>query len=133
MIHDWGSALRFDWARRYPDRVRAIAYMEAILGPLGSWDAWPESARNISQALRSPAGEEMVLRKASFVEAILPASIMGTLAPDENEEYRRPFAQCVRTEPGPSSGRGNFRSSAGPPTSPQPAPTTPPGFRPRPG
>lgn len=93
VIHDWGSALGFDWARRHADRVRGIAYMEGIVRPLEGWDAWPESARGIFQGLRSPAGEEMVLEKNLFVEAILPASILRTLKPEEMDEYRRPFAQ----------------------------------------
>src|SRR2546422_254790 len=31
VVHDWGSALGFHWARRHPERVRGIAYMEAIV------------------------------------------------------------------------------------------------------
>jgi haloalkane dehalogenase len=93
VIHDWGSALGFDWARRHPDRVAGIAYMEAIVQPL-TWDAWPESARDVFRAMRSDAGEEMILDKNLFVEAILPASIMRSLSEDEMEEYRRPFASA---------------------------------------
>lgn len=92
VVHDWGSALGFDWARRHPERVRGIAYMEAIVRPL-SWDEWPDAARPIFQAMRSPAGEEMVLEKNVFVERILPASILRRLAPEEMEAYRRPFAE----------------------------------------
>jgi haloalkane dehalogenase len=92
VVHDWGSALGFDWARRHPDRVGAIAYMEAIVRPLDGWDAWPEAARSIFQGLRSPAGEEMILERNVFVERILPASILRTLSDQELDEYRRPFA-----------------------------------------
>jgi haloalkane dehalogenase len=92
VIHDWGSGLGFDWANRHRDRVRAIAYMEAILIPM-SWDDWPEAARGIFQGLRSEAGEEMILDKNLFVELILPGSIQRQLSPDEMEEYRRPFAE----------------------------------------
>src|SRR5262249_54351185 len=67
VLHDWGSALGFHWAHRHPERVRAVAYMEAIVQPL-AWTDWPETARKIFQALRSPAGEEMVLQKNLFVE-----------------------------------------------------------------
>ena len=90
--HDWGGALGFDWARRHADRVRGLAYMETLVRPV-SWDDWPEAARRIFQALRSPAGEEMVLEKNVFVERILPASIQRTLEPEEMEAYRRPFAE----------------------------------------
>src|SRR5690606_11804567 len=80
VVHDWGSALGFHWARRHPDRVRGIVYMEAIVTPL-EWDDWPENARGIFQAMRSPAGEALVLEKNVFVERILPASILRTLSP----------------------------------------------------
>ena len=90
VIHDWGSALGFDWANRHRDRVAGICYMEAIVRPV-SWDDWPEAAVGIFRALRSEAGEEMVLTKNLFVEAILPASIIRKLDEDEMAEYRRPF------------------------------------------
>jgi len=92
VVHDWGSALGFDWAQRHRDRVAGIAYMEAIVRPI-TWDEWPEVARGIFQALRSDAGEEMILEKNLFVEAILPSSIIRGLGDDEMAEYRRPFAE----------------------------------------
>lgn len=88
--HDWGSALAFHWAHRYRERVKAIIYMEAIVRPL-TWDEWPEAGRGIFQAMRSPAGEEVVLQKNVFVERILPASILRKLSPEEMDAYRRPF------------------------------------------
>ncbi len=94
VIHDWGSALGFDWARRHPEAVAGIAYMEAIVAPVPSWDDWPEAARSIFQALRSEAGEELILDKNLFVEAILPASILRELDPGEMEAYRRPFLEA---------------------------------------
>jgi haloalkane dehalogenase len=90
VLHDWGSALGFDWATQHPDRVRGIVYMEAIVTPL-TWDDWPADARRVFQGLRSPAGEEMVLLKNVFVERILPASVMRPLAETEMAEYRRPY------------------------------------------
>ncbi len=90
VIHDWGSALGFDWARRHPDRVAGIAYMEAIVRPL-SWEEWPEAARGIFQAFRSPKGEELILERNLFVEAVLPSAVLRTLSDEEMAEYRRPF------------------------------------------
>jgi haloalkane dehalogenase len=92
VIHDWGSALGFDWARRHPDRVSGIAYMEAIVRRL-TWDEWPETARKIFQAMRSPAGEELVLEKNVFIERILPASVLRGLTPAEMEAYRAPYQE----------------------------------------
>jgi haloalkane dehalogenase len=93
VIHDWGSALGFHWAHRHPDRVRGLVYMEAIVRPL-TWAEWPERARGIFQAMRSPAGEELVLQKNVFVERILPASVLRKLTDDEMAVYRRPFAEA---------------------------------------
>ena len=58
VIHDWGSALGFHWARLNPEKIKSVIYMEAIIGPIDSWEDWPENARNIFQAFRSEAGEE---------------------------------------------------------------------------
>ena len=93
VIHDWGSALGFDWARRHPQAVKGIAYMEAIVQPIASWDQWPDAARNVFQGFRSPAGEDMVLDKNIFVEAVLPGSVVRKLSGEEMENYRKPFAQ----------------------------------------
>ena len=92
VVHDWGSALGFHRAHRFPEQVKGICYMESIVRPM-SWDDWPDGARGIFEAMRSEAGEEMVLDKNLFVEAILPASIQRTLQPEEMDEYRRPFME----------------------------------------
>lgn len=92
VIHDWGSALGFDWANRHRDRIKAICYMEAIVRPV-TWEEWPDAAKQIFQALRSDAGEEMILNKNLFIEAILPGSILRTLREEEMNAYRKPFAK----------------------------------------
>jgi haloalkane dehalogenase len=91
VLHDWGSALGFDWANHHRDRVTGIVYMEAIVRPL-AWAEWPEGSRRIFQGFRSEAGEGMVLDKNMFVERVLPASILRRLEPAEMAEYRQPFA-----------------------------------------
>ena len=90
VIHDWGSALGFDWAQQHPDAVLGIAYMEAIVRPV-TWDEWPEAARAVFQGFRSAAGEAMVLDKNMFVERVLPGSVLRDLTEDEMNVYRRPF------------------------------------------
>jgi haloalkane dehalogenase len=92
VVHDWGSALGFDWARRHPHAVAGIAYMEAIVAPV-TWDDWPDNARGIFQAFRSPKGEELILERNYFVEKILPLSVLSPLSEDAMAVYRRPFAR----------------------------------------
>ncbi len=91
VIHDWGSALCFEWARKNPDRVAGIAYMEAIVTPV-TWADWPENARRAFQGFRSGGGEDMVLAKNVFVERVLPGSVLRKMSEEEMAEYRRPFA-----------------------------------------
>lgn len=93
VLHDWGSALGFDWANRNRDRVKGLCYMEAIVCPVASWDDWPEAARQVFQGFRSPAGEGMVLEKNVFVERVLPGSIIRELDEAEMTAYRRPFLE----------------------------------------
>lgn len=92
VLHDWGSALGFHWARTHPDRVARIAYMEAIVRPL-SWDEWPVASRPIFQGLRSDKGEQLILERNLFIERILPASILRTLSDAEMAAYREPFLE----------------------------------------
>ncbi len=92
VIHDWGSALGFDWAFRHPDRVAGLCYMEAFVQPL-TWDVWPAEARDIFQGFRSDAGEALALDMNMFVEGVLPSSIIRRLGDEEMAEYRRPFIE----------------------------------------
>jgi haloalkane dehalogenase len=91
VVHDWGSALGFDWANRHRDAVKGIAYMEGIVRPV-SWEDWPKAARAVFEAFRSPAGEAMVLEQNVFVEQVLTTSILRDLSEEEMAVCRRPFA-----------------------------------------
>jgi haloalkane dehalogenase len=91
VIHDWGSALGFYWAQQHPQSVRGIAYMEGIVCPV-TWEDWPEGARGIFQGFRSAKGEDLVLQRNKFVDAVLPGSVMRGLGEEEMRHYRAPFA-----------------------------------------
>src|ERR1700742_3449237 len=90
VLHDWGSALGFDWANRHRDRVAGIAFMEAIVTPM-TWSDFHESVRGVFQGFRSPNGESMVLEQNIFVEGVLPGAIRRQLSDEEMDRYRRPF------------------------------------------
>jgi haloalkane dehalogenase len=94
VLHDWGSALGFSWAQRHPERVKAIVYMEGIVRPFRSWDEWPELTRAFFEGQRSPAGEDLILRRNLFIEYLLP---LRGISPEAIEVYRGHF----RT-PGPT-------------------------------
>lgn len=92
VLHDWGSALGFNWSYKYPELVKGIAYMEAIVKEL-SWDEWNDKSKGIFQGFRSDAGEYLVLEKNYFIEKVLFGSIIRTLNDEEKKEYRRPFIE----------------------------------------
>lgn len=91
VLHDWGSALGFNWAMHHAGRVQGIAYMEGMVKPMAWSDLESLGIANMFRTLRSDAGDELVLDNNAFVESVLPASIMRKLELDEMAEYRRPF------------------------------------------
>jgi len=66
--------------------------MEAIVMPV-TWEMWPNAARPVFQAFRSPAGEQMILEQNAFVEQVLPGGIVRSLSAQEMDAYRAPFAR----------------------------------------
>ncbi|HMJ63479.1 MAG TPA: haloalkane dehalogenase [Bryobacteraceae bacterium] len=94
IVHDWGSALGFSWAQRNPEKIRAIVYMEGIVRPFSSWEEWPDLTRPFFQALRTSAGEDMILQKNLFIEYLLP---LRSISGEAMEVYRRYYRN-----PGPS-------------------------------
>jgi haloalkane dehalogenase len=92
VIHDWGSVLGFDWARRHPDAVKGIAYMEALVQPV-TWDQWSPQSRSFFERLRGAEGEQMILQENLFVESLLPRRVLRQLTDAEMEEYRRPYRE----------------------------------------
>ena len=83
VVHDWGSALGFDWANHHRDRIRGIAYMEGIVRPIASWEEWSPSATPIFQGFRSDKGEAMILDRNMFIERVLPGSVLRKLTEAE--------------------------------------------------
>ncbi|NQY98776.1 MAG: haloalkane dehalogenase [Henriciella sp.] len=90
VIHDWGSALGFDWANRHRDAVAGIGFTEALVRPM-SWETWPQMIAPAFKMLRSEGGEAAALEKNFFVETMMPASVMRKLGDAELNAYRRPF------------------------------------------
>ena len=90
VLHDWGTAIGFDWCRRHPKAVARVCYMEGIVQRL-NWDEWPGGASEFFRMIRSPAGEEAVLTKNVFIESVFPGAILRTLSEEEMDAYRAPF------------------------------------------
>ena len=92
VLDDWGAVLGFDWARQHSDRVQGIVHMEAVAAPL-QWSDLPEPAHPFFKALRSPAGEKMVLEDNVFIEKILPGAILRQFTAEELSHYQRPYLE----------------------------------------
>lgn len=98
VLHDWGSALGFYRAFRFPEQVRAIAYMEAIVQPR-RWADFPPGRDAMFRAIRSAEGERLVLEENYFLEVLLPRSIVRRLTQEELDSYRRPFPDVDSRRP----------------------------------
>jgi len=100
VIHDWGSALGFHYARRHESNVRGLAFMEAILGPLRSWDQMHPKFQKMFKAFRSPdAGWDMIVNQNFFVEQVLPGAVSRQLTEEEMKHYREPFLEPTSRKP----------------------------------
>lgn len=91
VVHDWGSAMGFEWAYHNPKRVKGIAYYEAMISR-------PDASRPVPTSgpfamLRSPAGEKAVLEENMFVEKMLIDRLGYYLSEEDKAEYRRPYLQ----------------------------------------
>jgi haloalkane dehalogenase len=93
VVHDWGSALGFDWANHHRERVRSIAYMEGLPRPFAGWEEWSRKATPIFQGFRSGKGEELILDRNMFIERVLPGSVLRKMTDAEMTEYRKPFLE----------------------------------------
>ena len=98
VIHDWGSGIGFLWAMRHSEQMKGIAYMEAIVKPM-SWDDWHQDAAGIFKGFRSEKGEDLILNRNMFIEAVLPASVMRTLTEAEMNTYRAPYVNADDRQP----------------------------------
>jgi haloalkane dehalogenase len=98
VIHDWGSAIGFMWAMRHASAVKGIAYMEGIVMPV-KWSDWPQGAVGIFQGFRSDKGEDLILNRNMFIEAVLPSSVMRELSAAEMDAYRAPHQQSDDRQP----------------------------------
>ncbi|NML22635.1 haloalkane dehalogenase [Pseudoflavitalea sp. G-6-1-2] len=92
VLHDWGSALGFHRAYRFPEQIKAIAYMEAIVQPR-LWSDFPAGRDQLFRAMRSEKGETMVLKENFFIETVLPKSVLRKLTDEEMDAYRAPFKE----------------------------------------
>lgn len=99
VVHDWGSALGLDWARRHADQVAGIALMEFIQ-PVKSWDDWPEFIRELFQNFRTPGvGHRLIVDQNVFIEQVLPAAVHRPLTEAEMNHYRAPYLEASTRKP----------------------------------
>ena len=98
VLHDWGSALGFDWANRHRDRVKQIVYMEAIVAPI-SLATLDQGIRRVFEGFRSPVGETLIIEKNIFIERMLRGAVKRGLSETEMAEYRKPYLEPERRHP----------------------------------
>ena len=100
VIHDWGSALGFYYAMRHPENVKGLAFMEAILAPIPSWDVLPAAFTELFQGFRTPeVGWDLIVNQNVFVEQVLPGAVVRKLSQAEMDHYREPFIEPSSRKP----------------------------------
>lgn len=96
VLHDWGGALGYNRAARFPEQIAGIAYMETMVRPR-RWTDLPEGRDKIFQAFRTAEGERMVTEDNFLVEKMLfEMGIVRELSEAEKEIYRAPYREKGR-------------------------------------
>jgi len=92
VVHDWGSALGFYYAMENEKNIKGIAFMEAIISPVHSWNEFPSKARWMFKLFRTPVIGWLLLGYGNlFISKVLPMSIIRQLSDEEMEEYKKPY------------------------------------------
>lgn len=100
VLHGWGSVIGFHYARRNEDNIRGLAFMESLLFPFPSWEAFPEESRQAFQRIRSAdVGWDMIVNQNLFVEQFLPGGVVRPLTAVEMDYYREPFIEPASRKP----------------------------------
>ncbi|MGH1426178.1 MAG: haloalkane dehalogenase [Pseudooceanicola sp.] len=92
VLHDWGAFVGLDIARRFPERIKRIAFFEfAVSPPETLRETWPLMADDFEK-MRDPAiGPELLIKQNLMVEASVPMATMRKLSDAEMDAYRAPF------------------------------------------
>lgn len=93
VLHDWGSGVGFNWANQNQEKVKAIAFMEAIPTTFPTWDDFNPDLHAPIKMLRSSEGDKLALEDNFFIETLLPSAILRDLTEFEHAQYRKPFMQ----------------------------------------
>jgi haloalkane dehalogenase len=89
VIHDWGSAVGFNWSQLNPDKVKGIAYMEALMTAPDRENVTPTK---FFQVMRSEQGDKAVLEDNMFIKLFL-GEVGLYLSEEDKAEYRRPYLE----------------------------------------
>ncbi len=99
VVHDWGTALGFHYARRHPGNVKALAFMEAIVRPM-RWAGFPRDFKLGFKLMRTPGvGWFMISVMNVFLKQIMPKTIVRELTAEEKLRYAEPFPTVASRKP----------------------------------
>lgn len=91
VLHDWGGAIGFNYARSYPENIKGIVFMETFCKPM-EWKNLDFVTRFIFKQFRDiKAGQKWNGKHNAFLRFILPISIIRKLNEEEKQNYFSPF------------------------------------------
>ncbi len=103
VAHDWGVALAWEFARRNPDRVARIAFMEGVLPPAfprPSYESMGDEMGNMFRSFKDEEqGHELVIEGNMFVEQVLPAFVNRSLGEEARRIYGAPYLEEADRKP----------------------------------
>ncbi len=99
VLQDYGAAFGLTWARRHPDRVKAVVLAEPVIRPIASADLPEQFVALRGEVLKDGVGEQIVLEDNRFITELLPSAVLGGLTPEVQEVYAAPFPTANSRKP----------------------------------
>lgn len=99
VLHDWGGAIGFHFARKHPEKIKGIVFMETFCKPM-EWNALDPLARWLFKKFKDPKkGQKWNGRYNVFLRFILPFSMNRKLSKFEKKKYNEPFKSLDSRKP----------------------------------
>lgn len=100
VVHAWGSIIGFDYARRHPDKIKALAFYEAHIKPLSKWEMLPLPVRELAfLGFNRHIDYQTFAKDENVVAKFLATRMLRKLTSEEMACYVEPFKTLESKKP----------------------------------
>lgn len=92
VLHGWGSLIGLEYFRQFPEKVKAMVFMESHIRPPSGWETLSLPMQELASLMNVPdGGFDAIINQNYFIDTVLPGGVLRPLSDKEMEYYREPF------------------------------------------